>query len=208
MSYLTDELLGFVMPLWVKPLIIVIALAVLTGFIFHKGELRERTKWVNKESAELVSSQKRILNLTEQNRALESLRVIEAANITNHYQGIIQDEKDHANAVIANVRAGSQRLSIATKQTVPACTSGISLTPASTGTVGTETRSELSAAAAEFLIRFASDADEAVINGNEVKDLLLQCRAHVDSLRAQSLNQVPSSLTTTLKLNSKTKENQ
>lgn len=195
------DITDLVFPFWLKPLIVAIVLVVLTGLIFHKGMLHERSAWVNKENAELVEKQKTILDLTEQNRALESLRVVETANITNHYEGLLQHEKDHANAVIADLRAGAKRLSIAIKQTVPACGGGISLAAAGSSGAAEETRAELSEAAAEFLIRSGSEADEVVIEGNHVKDLLIQCRAHVEALRALANTKPTTQLTNRRPLN-------
>lgn len=178
------NLTNLVLPFWLKPLIFAIVMAVLTGFIFHKGELHERAGWVDKENAELVQRQEKILELTTINRELERVRVIEADYLKTFYERKLNDEKTHADAVIADVRAGVKRLSIATRQTVPACGGGISLAAAGAAGAGEETRTELSGEAAEFLIGFGSEADEVTIEGNHVKDLLVQCRAHVEALRA------------------------
>lgn len=209
------SLTGLVMPFWLAPLIVAIGLAVLTGGAYYKGKQHERTSWVNKQNTELVQSQQQILELTAANRKLEHTRVIEADYFKTFYQRKLSDEKTHTNAVIADVRSGVKRLRIGTKA-VPACNSGVSLTAASGNQPATEAPAELSESAAEFLIRFASDADQTVIESNYVKDLLLQCRAHVDALRAQSMstntlraqstNQKPSNLTTILQLNSQPKE--
>ena len=203
-----ESLEDLVLPSWLAPLIIAVALAVLTTLIFNKGVDHERAKWVNKENAELITRQQKILELTTANYLLERKAVADANHLKAFYEGKLQDEKTHANAVIADVRAGAKRLSIATKQTVPACNGGISLDATDRSAAGEETRTELSGSAAEFLIAFASEADEAVIEGNYAKDKLAQCYEHVDALRAQSLNQTPSSLeATSLQLNSQPKEN-
>jgi porphobilinogen deaminase len=207
-----DQIEKLAIPVWVKPLIIAILLASLTAFIYHKGVLSERAKWVAKENAERVKHQEAYLQIININRALEHKAVADLANLKDFYEGKLNDEKAKANAVIADVRAGSKRLYINTKA-VPACAGGISLPAAGGGEIVAETRSELSTADAEFLVGFARDANETVIESNHVKDLLAQCRAHVDALRAQSVGSTAalsdSATNLTTRLNElTTKENQ
>lgn len=211
-----ESLEGLIVPFWAKLLAILAAVTFIAYQIYSYGVDTERAKWVNKENAELVTRQHKILELTAANRLLERKAVIDYLALKQDFERKLNDEKTHANAVLAAVRAGAKRLSIPTKQAVPVCSGGISLTAATGGDIVAETRAELSNQAAEFLIAFASDADQAVNESNHVKDLLIQCRAHVDALyaqsmstsalRDQSLGQKPSNLSTILQLNSQPKE--
>lgn len=202
------NLTSAVLPVWLMPLIIAVALASLTFFIFHKGELHERAKWVNKENAELVAKQEKILHLTTINRALERQAVIDATALKQDFERKLQDEKTHANTVLASVRAGTKRLYVTTKA-VPACSGGVSLSAAVGREGDAETRTELSEETSGSLIKLLDESDEVVIESNYVKDQLTQCHAHVEALRNQSIENKPSNLTTTLQLsNSLIKENQ
>lgn len=188
MSWLTD----LVMPSWAEYLLgYVLLLAIAFGLvwaIYDCGKRDERADWQAKEAVEVSQAQSTIDRLSAQNKALGQLSLGMATAAKTHYEQELTHEKDNFNRTIADVRAGAKRLSIPTKQAVPACAGGISLAAATAKTSDAETRTELSDKASEFLIGFANDADQAVIESNYVKDLLLQCRSHVDTLRLQSLN--------------------
>lgn len=188
MSWLTD----LVMPSWAEYLLgYVLLLAIAFGLvwaIYDFGKRDERADWQAKEAVEVSQAQSTIDRLSAQNKALGQLSLGMATAAKTHYEQELTHEKDNFNRTIADVRAGAKRLSIPTKQAVPACAGGISLAAATAKTSDAETRTELSDKASEFLIGFANDADQAVIESNYVKDLLLQCRSHVDTLRLQSLN--------------------
>ena len=179
----------FGLPSWLAALAAYLMLVALVfgvvWAIYDSGKRDERADWQAKENVAIIASQKKALDLANQNRALESLRAVETANLTNDYEGKLQDEKNHANTVVAAVRTGAKRLSISTSA-VPACSGGISLAAATGRKVDAETRSELSQAAAEYVVRFGNEADETVIESNYVKDLLQQCHDHVVALQAQS----------------------
>lgn len=211
MNLLFNLAAKFGLPSWLAALVAYLIMVTLAfgavWAIYDSGKRYERADWVNKQNIELVQRQQKILELTTANRLLERKAVTDYLALKQDFERKLNDEKTHTNAVIADVRNGVKRLRINTKA-VPACNGGVSLPTTVRRESAGETRTELSESAAEFLIRFASDADQAVINGNEVKDFYMQCRSHVDALRAQSLNQAPSNLTTTLKLDSKPKENQ
>lgn len=202
------SLSGLVMPFWVMPLIIAIGLTVLTGGAYYKGKLSEREGWLAKENAELAQRQQKILHLTTINRALERQAVIDATALKQDFERKLQDEKTHANTVLASVRAGTKRLYVTTKA-VPACSGGVSLSAAVGREGDAETRTELSEETSGSLIKLLDESDEVVIESNYVKDQLTQCHAHVEALRNQSIENKPSNLTTTLQLsNSLIKENQ
>ena len=186
MTWLLKRLVGFGVPDWAAAILIFLlwcACAVgLVWVVYYSGKLDERADWQAKEALELVQAQSTIDRLTIQNQALGKLSLGMATAAKTHYDQELTHEKTNFNRTIAELRAGTRRLSIGTKA-VPACAGGISLAAATRPEVDAETRSELSAAAAEYVVRFGNEADEAVIEGNYVKDLLQQCHAHVEALQ-------------------------
>lgn len=186
MTWLLKRLVSFGVPDWAAAIVIFLlwcaCAAGLAWVVYYSGKRDERADWQAKEALELVQAQSTIDRLTIQNQALGKLSLGMATAAKTHYQQELTHEKTNFNRTIAELRAGTRRLSISTRA-VPACSGGISLAAATRPEVDAETRSELSAAAAEYVVRFGNEADEAVIEGNYVKDLLLQCHAHVQSLQ-------------------------
>ena len=186
MTWILKKLVSFGVPSWAAAIVIFLLWCTcsvgLVWVVYYSGKLDERADWQAKEALELVQAQSTIDRLTIQNQALGKLSLGMATAAKTHYDQELTHEKTNFNRTIAELRAGTRRLSIGTKA-VPACAGGISLAAATRPEVDAETRSELSAAAAEYVVRFGRDADEAVIEGNYVKDLLLQCHAHVQSLQ-------------------------
>lgn len=186
MAWLLKRLVSFGVPDWAAAIVIFLlwcACAVgLVWVVYYSGKLDERAVWVASQAIEAAKAKSAIDVLTVQNTALGKLSLGMATAAKTHYDQELTHEKTNFNRTIAELRAGTRRLSISTKA-VPACAGGISLAAATRPEVDAETRSELSAAAAEYVVRFGRDADEAVIEGNYVKDLLQQCHAHVQSLQ-------------------------
>ena len=186
MTWLLKRLVGFGVPDWAAAILIFFlwcACAVgLVWVVYDAGKRYERAVWVASQAIEAAKAKSAIDVLTVQNTALGKLSLGMATAAKTHYDQELTHEKTNFNRTIAELRAGTRRLSISTRA-VPACAGGISLAATTRPEVDAETRSELSAAAAEYVVRFGRDADEAVIEGNYVKDLLLQCHAHVQSLQ-------------------------
>ena len=186
MTWLLKSLVGFGVPDWAAAIVIFlvwIALAFgLVWAVYDAGKRNERAVWVASQAIEAAQAKSAIDVLSVKNAALGQLSLGMATAAKTHYDQELTHEKTNFNRTIAELRAGTRRLSIPTKA-VPACTGGISLAAATRPEVDAETRSELSAAAAEYVVRFGNEADEAVIEGNYVKDLLQQCHAHVAGLQ-------------------------
>ena len=186
----------FGLPSWLATLAAYLMLVALAfgavWAIYDSGKRDERADWQAKQVNEAAQAQSTIDRLTIQNQALGQLSLGLATAAKTHYEQELAHEKDNFNRAIADVRTGAKRLYIPTKA-VPACAGGISLAATTKPTVDGETRSELSQAAAEYIVRFGNEADETVIESNYVKDLLQQCHDHVEALQAQSK---PSNLST------------
>lgn len=179
----------FGLPSWLAGLVgyLLIVLAGI-GFIYgiyYNGKLDERADWQAAEAIANANLQAQVKNLKAQNKALTALSASRVEAAKQVYQLELQHEKANFNRTLADVRSGAKRLSIATKA-VPACNGGISIAAPSGPQPVTETRAELSQEAADFIIRFGSEADQAVIEGNYAKDLYLNCEAHVEALRAKN----------------------
>ena len=200
MTWLINLAIKFGLPAWLAPIcaaLLWFALALgVVWAIYDSGKRDERADWQSKQVVEAAQAQSRIDVLTVKNVALGKLSLGIATAAKTHYEQELTHEKTNFNRTIADVRAGAKRLSISTRA-VPACSGGISLAAATRPAVDAETRSELSQAAAEHVIRFGNEADETVIESNYVKDLLQQCHDHVEALQAQFK---PSNLNTSLQL--------
>jgi prophage endopeptidase len=138
------------------------------------GKTSEKAKWQEKETKELAAANKKILDLTEEARAKESLHAVKLASISATYQEEIKNVKDKAARVISDVRSNAIKLRIPVTET--ACRSEASTTPASPERRDGETRAELSDEAAEFLIGLASEADEIVKQLQACQSVVLQDR--------------------------------
>lgn len=171
-------------PTWFKWLSIVVLMAFVVYKIYAYGVDTERTRWVNKTNTELVLKQQEVLRLTTLNRELERQATQQALKIATKWKGVLDANNQAKDQLIANLRTGAKRLSIPTKP-ASACAGGVGLA-ATTGPSPDQTpRAELSEEASRFLVGLSAESDEAIIEANHVKDLLLQCRAHVEALQAQ-----------------------
>ena len=188
MTWLINLAIKFGLPAWLAPIcaaLLWFALALgVVWAIYDSGKRDERADWQAKQVVEAAQAQSRIDVLTVKNVALGKLSLGIATAAKTHYEQELTHEKTNFNRTMAELRAGTRRLSISTKA-VPACSGGISLAAAAGRSADAETRSELSAEAAEFVIRLGSEADETVIESNHVKDLLQLCHDHVEALQLQ-----------------------
>ena len=173
------------LPSWITVLasyLMLITLAFgLVWTIYDAGKRDERQLWVASQAIEAAQAKSAIDVLTAQNAALGKLSLGVATAAKTHYQQELAHEKTNFNRIIADVRSGAKRLSIATRA-VPACSGGIALTAQSEPRAAAEARTELSAAAAESVVLYGDDADREVIDGNYIKASLGLCYAHLDQL--------------------------
>lgn len=138
------------------------------------GKDAERVEWQQKETKELAEANRKILDLTEEARAKESLHSVRLASISAQYQEDLQNVKVKAARVISDVRSNAVKLRIPVTQ--EACRSETSPTTATPIGRDGETRAELSDEAAEFLIGLASEADEVVKQLQACQAVILQDR--------------------------------
>lgn len=171
-------------PTWFKWALTVVLMAFVVYKIYAFGIDTERTRWVNKTNTELVLKQQEVLRLTTLNRELERQATQQALQIATKWKGVLDANNQVKDQLIANLRTGAKRLSIPTKPT-PACTGGVGLAAATGPSLDQTPRAELSEEASRFLVGLSAESDEAIIEANHVKDLLLQCHAHVKALQAQ-----------------------
>lgn len=177
--------------------------------IYDSGKRDERADWQAKQIVEAAQAQSTIDRLSIQNQALGQLSLGIATAAKTHYEQELNHEKTNFNRTLADVRTGAKRLSISTKA-VPACSGGITLAAQGEPRAVAETRTELSAAASESVVRYGADVDREVIDGNYIKANLGLCYTHLDQLtlilNPLGLKPATSNLTTFLQLNSQPKE--
>ena len=186
MAWLLKRLVSFGVPDWAAAMVIFLlwcACAVgLVWVVYYSGKLDERADWQAKEALELVQAQSTIDRLTIQNQALGKLSLGMATAAKTHYDQELTHEKTNFNRTIAELRAGTRRLSIPTKA-VPACAGGISLAVTDRPEIITETRAELSGEASEDILTIGHEVDTVVIECNNVKQHLTACYAFEDALQ-------------------------
>lgn len=156
-------------PPWVKLLAILLLAGLLVGAFysygqqqFGLGETAERSKWLERENAELVAANAKIKDLEEKYRQQERDADIAIAFISSQYEKElirVKADKDHT---IAGLRDGSVRLCIPVTGTCSPGGGKASAAAVGTGTRDGGARAELSVPAAEFLVGLTSEADEVV----------------------------------------------
>lgn len=131
---------------------------------FGQGEEAEKARWMARENIQLREANAEINQLNQQARDQERQHAEAVAHISTQLQEQLQHVKSQKDSVIADLRAGALRLRIPvnTAAASPACSGIPSEAYASASGRDGETRADLSAEAAEFLIGLASEADEAV----------------------------------------------
>jgi prophage endopeptidase len=164
-----------------KALLVFLVLATLAVNIYQYGVQAERKRWQDKANTALIKSQEKVMRLNTLNRELERSASLQAQSLKTLYEGKIQDEKKHADSVIADLRSGIKRLSVGIKPRAGCASTGSKIT-ADIASSQNPARAELSDAASEFLIGLAAEADTVVIESNMIKAELLACRDQYEQL--------------------------
>ena len=127
---------------------------------FALGEKAERSAWLAREVTELATANAKIKQLEEKYRQQEHDAADAIAVISTQYQEDLKHVKADKDRVIAGLRGGAFRLRIPVAAAVPAYGGASAAVAAAPGGCDGETRAELSVEASEFLVGFASEADE------------------------------------------------
>jgi len=132
---------------------------------YRAGMNAERNAWLARDNAQLRSANARIAQLQAQARAQEQVHGTAMAAAAAQFEKDLHDVRTQKDGVIADLRSGRLRLRVPVVAAASAaCGAGGASTEAGAGAAGGdgEARAELSAAAAEFLVSFASEADAVV----------------------------------------------
>lgn len=170
-------------PSWLELLFFILPLAIVCGLIygygkaeFKRGEVAERARWQVRENEELAAANSTIIMLNRQARDRERQHAEDMALASAHYQEDLRRVELKKDRVIADLRAGTQRLRIPIAASPAAC-GGISPEAfAAASRRDGEARAELSGSAAEFLVGLASEADEVVHQLTACQQILLEDR--------------------------------
>lgn len=146
------------------------------GNRFKAGELAERGVWMQRENAELTVANARIIELERAARAQEQRNADQLAAASKTYQESIEHEKATHDRTVADLRSGARRLRIELARRPAAAGDTAGTAGPGAGRCDGEARAELSAAAAEFLVGLAGEADAVVHQ-------LTACQAVVESDR-------------------------
>lgn len=155
------------MTMWAKRLAALLVIAAIAGAIyaygqhqFGLGETAEKARWQSRENKELKDANASIKTLEEKYRAQEHWHAEQLAAVSKNYQEELKNAKVEKDRVIAGLRGGAFRLRIPVAAAGKACGNSTAETPTAAGGRDGETRSELSPAAAEFLVGLASECDD------------------------------------------------
>ena len=132
---------------------------------YRAGMNAERNAWLARDNAQLRSANARIAQLQAQARAQEQAHGTAMAAAAAQFKKDLHDVRTQKDGVIADLRSGRLRLRVPVVAAASAaCGAGGASTEAGAGAAGGdgEARAELSGAAAEFLVSFASEADAVV----------------------------------------------
>lgn len=158
------------MPTWLKGLAYLAGALLVAGVIyaygdrqFEQGETTERAAWLQRENSALAAANEQIKVLEEAARASERAHALALAGVSQKYQEDLQHGKAENDRVIADLRRGALRLRIPATCPDAARDGGAAAPGASPGGRDGETRAELSDAASEFLVGFASECDAVVL---------------------------------------------
>lgn len=134
------------------------------SWAYDNGVTAEKLMWESRESEELASANKKILDLTDKARKDEAQHNLNLATISTEYEEYKKNDKLKNDKVIADLNTGVIRLRDKYANTIgqATCTSGVSETTASTSERNGETGTELSTKTSEFLYRLASESDDVV----------------------------------------------
>jgi len=174
----------------IKAILFGLLIAAIVGLGYGYGEMRydagvttERAAWTARENTELAQANAQIQKLEEDARTVERQHVEDLAEISANYQQELQDANDQKDRALADLRSGALQLrdpDAAAGQGTAVCPS--TATAAGTGGRDGAAQGHLSAAASEFLLGLASDADQ-------VAQQLTACQAIIASDRRQAAQQ-------------------
>lgn len=157
-----------VIPAWVEALLFVVLVTAACAAIYFVGRADggadTNAAWQSRENTTLQKANARIVELEEDARRREATHAQDMAAAAAQYQ----KEKAHVEAdrdrTIADLRSGALRLRIPIAAACAGTVGGTAAAPgAGAGRSDDPTTAELSAAAAEFLVGLAAEAD-AVVN--------------------------------------------
>lgn len=142
---------------------------------FEQGKKAERATWQQRENAELIAANARILELTAAARRAEQAHASALAKASSTYQEQLQHEKTRHDRAIADVQSGALRLRIELARRETAGGGATTEGGSSAGRCDGETHGELSPAAAGFLIGLASEADAVVHQLTAAQTIIKAC---------------------------------
>lgn len=155
-----------------NPYLIIGALVAVIASFFagqHNGARVERAGWLQRENAELVAANAKILQLEEKARAEEAAHAVALNKISADYQGALNDARAETKRLADAARTGGFRLRVhaACPGTAPGAAGAASAAPGGrdgppAGELPGEAAATLSGADAAFLIDLAGEADEVV----------------------------------------------
>lgn len=141
------------------------------------GREVERSAWVQREAAQLVLVNQKILALEEDARAKEAAHAAAVTQISTHYQEELKNVSDRAKADRVAVRAGGLRLFDPAAPGLRACGSIAAQAGAAAGGRDGPEAGELSGASVEFLFEIANDADAITLQLGAAQEVILADRA-------------------------------
>lgn len=196
---LIPDMTKVVLPWWLKPLLLAIALAVFGAWAYSRGVDTERAVWQAAENTKLIAQQERILELQNEKYDLEQKRVADIANRTAQLKQEMKQNEDKANAVIAAVRADNLRLRV--KAVRPATSDGAAAQACAAAPGAYRTgEAGLSGGSGEFSVELAPGYSEYFIGrASKCDQLALKFNKAIEQLaadRGQAVNKLPD-LTTT-----------
>lgn len=143
---------------------------------FGLGEKAEKAKWLDRENKELVEANDKIKTLEEKYRNQEHRHAEHLAAVSTKYQEDLKHAKAEKERVITGLRLGDIRLRITVARTFASGGNSTAAALACTTGHDGEARCELSPAAAEFLVRFASECDETARQLSAAQAIIIQDR--------------------------------
>lgn len=172
-----------IIPPWVKLLGALLIVVAIIGAIysygqqqFGLGETSEKSIWLKRENIELVDANAKIKTLEEKYRTRERKHAEQLAEVSARYQEDLKHAKDEKERVITGLRIGDIRLRIPVARTFAPGGNSAAATLACTAGRDGQARCELSSAAAEFLVGFASECDETARQLGAAQAVIVQDR--------------------------------
>lgn len=173
-----------IVPAWVKGLLALLVIAAITFSIysygqqqFGLGEQAEKAKWLTHENAALVEANAKIKTLEEKYRKQEHRHAEQLAAVSTKYQEDLKHAKAEKERVITGLRLGDIRLRIPVARTFASGGNSTAATLACTTGRDGQARCELSPAAAEFLVEFASECDDNTRQLGAAQAVIIKDRA-------------------------------